>query len=82
MKLTKAAATGDRLKALVALRDLIAAELDDSTSKRDTAALAQRYMDVLAQIDAVSRERRPEHSTGLSKFEERLRERESKRPAG
>lgn len=39
-------ATGDRVKALEALRDRLAADLDLTTSARDVAALAQRLLDV------------------------------------
>lgn len=75
--LTAAAATGDRLTALRALRDRLAADLDDTDSKRDVAALAQRLMDVLAQIDELgggAAVAKPE--TGLDEFTQRLRERQ------
>ena len=48
-----AAASGDRLAALRALRDRLATEIDDCDSPRDLAALALRLTDVLTQIDAV-----------------------------
>jgi len=51
MSLADAASTGDRLRALEALRDRLATDLDQTVSGRDVAALSQRLMDVLAQID-------------------------------
>ena len=78
MSLSAAAATGDRLHALEALRDRLASDLDECASARDVASLSQRLMDVLKQIDelggGVQIERK---ETGLSEFERRLRERES-----
>lgn len=53
MTLLEAVRTGDRRKALVALRDYIAASLDETESKRDAAALTKRMMEVMAQIDAL-----------------------------
>lgn len=48
--LAAVARAGNRAETLRALRDRLAAELDDCDSKRDVAALSQRLMDVLAQI--------------------------------
>lgn len=78
MSLSDAVATGERLRALEALRDRLASDLDACASARDVASLSQRLMDVLKQIDelggGVQAERK---ETGLSEFERRLRERES-----
>lgn len=49
-----AAAEGDRLETLRVLRDRLAAEIHNSMSARDTAALAKQLCDVLAQIDALA----------------------------
>lgn len=49
--LAATAANGDRLATLEALRDRLATEIDTCDSKRDVAALSQRLMDVLAQIE-------------------------------
>lgn len=78
MALAKAASSGSRLKALKALRDRLAADLDDCSSARDVASLSQRLMDVLAQIDELGGgvKEKPKE-TGLSEFEKRLRDRES-----
>lgn len=43
-----------RLEGLRALRDHLAAAVDDCDSKRDLAALSQRLMDVLEQIDGLA----------------------------
>lgn len=53
MTLLEAVRTGDRRKALVALRDYIAASLDETESKRDAAALTKRMMEVMEAIDAL-----------------------------
>lgn len=42
---------GDRLASLKALRDRLAVDIDECESARDVAALSNRLMDVLAQID-------------------------------
>jgi hypothetical protein len=44
------AETGDRLKTLEELRDLLAAAIEGTESGRDIAALSLRLTDVLAQI--------------------------------
>jgi hypothetical protein len=50
----EAAATGDRLKALVALRTKLAAAIDGCESLRDLPPLSARLSDVLVQIEALS----------------------------
>lgn len=76
-----AAATGERTRALVALRDRLAADLDECRSARDVSSLAQRLMDVLAQIDDLGGGTKPKpKETGLSEFEKRLRDREASNP--
>lgn len=50
MSLESVARSGDRLKTLQSLRDYLARALDDTSSGRDQAALAQRLADVLEQI--------------------------------
>ena len=42
-----------RRASLVALRDYIAASLDETESKRDAAALTKRMMEVMEAIDAL-----------------------------
>ena len=54
MTVADAAATGDRIAALQALRDKIAQELDACESSRDTAALAGRLQSVLAELSEIA----------------------------
>src|SRR5690606_13284053 len=49
----EAAATGDRLKTLRALRDRRAVAIDGGESMRDLAALSRELADVVAQIGAL-----------------------------
>ena len=53
MTLLEAVRTNDRRASLVALRDYIAASLDETESKRDAAALTKRMMEVMEAIDAL-----------------------------
>lgn len=78
MSLVDAALSGDHLTALEALRDLLAAELDGCESSRDVAALAARFADVLAQIEAVKRAKPEQKGTTLDE----LRARRSARVSG
>jgi hypothetical protein len=75
--LREAAASGDRRKALEHLRDDLAEKLDLCESMRDYAALSQRIMDVLKQLDELSEEEPTTKVTSLSDFEKRLRERDA-----
>lgn len=54
--LADVAAAGDRAATLKALRDSLAVDLDTCDSMRDKAALSARFLDVLAQIDALPAE--------------------------
>ena len=51
--LTDAVSSNDRRKALLALRDSIAAAIDGTNSGRDIAALSKRLMEVMEEIDAL-----------------------------
>jgi hypothetical protein len=55
VSLTATARAGVRLDTLRALRDRLSEEIDTCDSKRDVAALSQRLMDVLEQIDAAEK---------------------------
>lgn len=79
MTVHEEAQSGDRLRALVALRDRLALEIDGCDSKRDMAALSLRFMDVVEQIAELAGDKPAAgpKETGLSEFEKRLRERES-----
>lgn len=48
------AVQGSRLDALIALRDRLAEQIDDTASSRDVAALATRLTDVLLQIEEIT----------------------------
>jgi hypothetical protein len=74
--LSGVARAGDRLETLRALRDRLAAEIDVCDSKRDVAALSQRLMDVLEQIEAAEKARPESKGTPLDELAARR-----KRPA-
>lgn len=66
-------AAGDRVKSLRALRDRLAADIDDCGSLRDLASLSQRLMDVLAQIEACETARPEAEGTALDELSSRRR---------
>lgn len=51
--LAATAKVGDRAKTLVVLRDLLASQIESCDSARDVAALTARFLEVLAQIEAL-----------------------------
>ena len=51
--LIKAARSGSRRDTLEALRDKIAASIQDCESGRDVAALSKRLMEVMGELDAL-----------------------------
>lgn len=55
--LIKAARSGSRRETLEALRDKIAASIQDCESGRDVAALSKRLMEVMGEIDALPKPR-------------------------
>lgn len=59
-KLLNASESGDRLKTLKELRDMLAGWLENSSSYRDKAALTRQFVYVLAEIEEIE-------STGDSK---------------
>lgn len=75
-------APGGRLVALIALRDRLAGDIDVCESARDVAALSQRYMDVLEQIDALEKLQPAKKGTGLDELERRRAERQAPGPKG
>lgn len=56
--LMEAARSGDRRRTLEALRDKIAASIQDCESGRDVAALSKRLMEVMGELDSL-----PQQST-------------------
>ena len=73
MTLSEAAATGDRLRALRALRDSLAGDLDLCESLRDKASLSQRFMDVLSQIAEAEKAEPEKAGTALDELAKRRR---------
>ena len=51
--LISAAQSGNRRETLEALRDKIAASIQDCESGRDVAALSKRLMEVMGELDAL-----------------------------
>ena len=51
--LIEAARSGDRRRTLEALRDKLAASIQDCESGRDVAALSKRLMEVMGELDAL-----------------------------
>ena len=49
----EAAKSGDRRRTLEALRDKLAASIQDCESGRDVAALSKRLMEVMGELDAL-----------------------------
>lgn len=55
-RVSNAAASGDRRRLLVAMRNLIAEKLDEgSMSSRDLASLTKRLADISAEIEAIDK---------------------------
>lgn len=48
-----AAASGSRMDLLVAMRDKIAAELDEGVPARDLASLTRRLMEITREVEAI-----------------------------
>ena len=53
--LVRAAASGSRRDVLEALRDKLAASIQDCDSGRDVAALSKRLMEVMGELEALPR---------------------------
>lgn len=71
MSLTETVAGGDRKASLVALRDRLAADLDECQSARDVSSLSQRLMDVLAQIELLEKAAPVAEGTALDELANR-----------
>jgi hypothetical protein len=68
---SEAAASGDRLLALEALREALAAGIDGCESARDLAALSRQMTDVLAQIEEVKKGQPEQKGTALDELQKR-----------
>ena len=55
-RLTTAAKSGDRLKALMELRDILAGRLESAEADRDVAALSRQFVQVTAEIEEIQKE--------------------------
>lgn len=53
MNLLEAAKSGDKRATLIALRDKIAATIEECDSGRDMAANSKRLMEVMAELEAM-----------------------------
>lgn len=51
--LTEAARSNSRRDTLIALRDKLAAAIDECESGRDIAALSKRLMEVMGELDSI-----------------------------
>jgi hypothetical protein len=78
--LPAAARAGDRLETLRALRGVLALQIEATDSARDVAALSQRLMDVLAQIDACEKADPVREGTALDEVNARRAAKTSKGP--
>ena len=74
----KDAAPQGRLAGLRALRDRLAEEIDQCESSRDVAALANRFTDVLAQIDELDPQVIEKPKTALDELRSRREARTKK----
>jgi hypothetical protein len=71
-RLKTAAKSGDRLKALIELRDLLAERLESAEADRDVAALSRQFVQVTAEIDEI-RSRTETKPTSLSQMRSKLK---------
>ena len=72
--LTDAAKSGNKRDTLIALRDKIAATIDNCESGRDMAANSKRQMEVMAEIDAL-----PEPAAEKQSAHDKLKAKNEKR---
>lgn len=79
-RVSNAAASGDRRRLLVAMRNLIAEKLDEvSISSRDLASLTKRLADISAEIEAIDKASNEQHDPAMQALDtedERLDEHE------
>ena len=72
--LLEAAQSGDKRATLIALRDQIAATIENCESGRDMAANSKRLMEVMAEIEALpdpTNEKKSKHDRLKEKLENR-----------
>lgn len=59
-ELSEATKSGDRLRTLIALRDLLADKLQNTASTRDIAAISRRLMQCVSEIETLEKEKKYE----------------------
>lgn len=59
-------ATGDRLQALIALRDYLAENLQRTASTRDIAAISRRLMQCMEEIENLEKKKHQEENSTLN----------------
>lgn len=70
--IVEAAASGDRLETLIALRGLLAERLRDCESNRDTASMSLRLMSVLAEIEELENRQNGEQRSSIDDIRKRI----------
>ena len=71
-RLATAAKSGDRLKTLTELRDLLAERIDKAKYDKDIAPLARRLTQVLSEIDEIEKANMSK-VTSLSQMRDKLK---------
>ena len=66
--LEQSAATNDRRKTLIALRDKLARTIDECESGRDIAALSKRLMEVMEELDALPDPKKEKNPVQLARM--------------
>lgn len=61
--LVEAAKSGNKKETLIALRDVLAATIQNCDSGRDMASNSKRLMEVMAEIDAIEKEEENQRKT-------------------
>ena len=76
MSVSDMASSGGRLEALIALRDVLALQIDCVEKPADLAALSRQFRDTLAEIEKLGAGVKQEGSV-LDEFSKRLADRRS-----
>lgn len=70
--LITATKTGDRLKTLLALRDLLAERLQTTNSSRDIASMSRRLMQVIAEIEDITASKEIEEHSVIREMQKNI----------
>ena len=68
--LIAAAKSGDRLRVLLALRDLLAERLQTSNADRDIASMSRRLMQTIEEIEELEKERAARSTSAAQHIQE------------